>query len=79
MHYATDGQGVIYAGRNNIARDIETNPTSGADIRRLVHRANSAPDLLRAGKAVLAAWEAGDLAAAVRDLAAAIERAEGET
>lgn len=37
----------------------------------------SAPDLLRAAKAVLAAWEAGDLAAAMRELADTVANAEG--
>ncbi len=36
-----------------------------------------APDLLAAGKAVVAAWVSGDLAAAVRSLAAAIAKVDG--
>lgn len=35
----------------------------------------AAPDMLAAGRAVVAAWERGDLAAAVRSLNAAIARA----
>ena len=35
----------------------------------------AAPDLLAAGNAILAAWDKGDLAAAVRTLSAAITKA----
>ena len=41
------------------------------------HLIASAPEMLEAGRAVIAAWESGDLAGAVRDLAAAIASAEG--
>lgn len=41
------------------------------------HLIAAAPDMLTAAKAVIARWESGDLAAAVRDLAAAIAKAEG--
>lgn len=37
----------------------------------------AAAALLRAARRVLATWAAGDLAAAVRDLSAAVARAEG--
>jgi hypothetical protein len=37
----------------------------------------AAPELLEAAEAVVACWERGDLAAAVRDLEAAIARAKG--
>ena len=37
----------------------------------------AAPDLLAAGEAVLDAWEHGDLAAAVRTLSEAINKAKG--
>lgn len=39
----------------------------------------AAPDLLAAGRAVLASWESGDLAGAVRALGAAIAKAEGRS
>lgn len=37
----------------------------------------AAPDLLEAADKVLAAWESGDLATAVRELSAAVEKAKG--
>lgn len=37
----------------------------------------AAPELYTAGKEVIAAWEKGDLAAAVRSLSKAIAKAEG--
>lgn len=37
----------------------------------------AAPDMLTAGQAVLDAWEAGDLAAAVRELQNAVNKAKG--
>ena len=46
--YASDAQGVVYAGRRVIARDNPENPQSAADIAGLVFRANIAADMLEA-------------------------------
>jgi hypothetical protein len=47
-----------------------------AERRKLALVMAAGPDLLEAGKKVLAAWESGDLAAAVRCLDLAVEKAE---
>ena len=44
--------------------------------RRLRALRTFAPDLMAAAKDVVAAWESGDLAAAVRELAATIKQIE---
>lgn len=41
-----------------------------------LHQSNA--ELLEAGEAIIQAWESGDLAAAVRKLAAAIAKAKGQ-
>lgn len=46
-------------------------------IRRREALRRAAPELLVAGEAVIAAWESGDLAGAVRNLAQAIGKAKG--
>ena len=66
---------------------IETNTTGNdcqpvAELRGPDREANAkliaaAPDLLQAAKEVIAAWERGDLAAAVRGLACTVREAEG--
>jgi hypothetical protein len=40
---------------------------------------HAAPDLLSAARLVIARWESGDLAEAVRELSAAVAKAEGGT
>lgn len=52
-------------------RDLEIDQARG-------HMIAAAPDLLAACRVVVANWERGDLAAAVRQCAKAIQTAEGE-
>lgn len=69
---------VIFQGRNRHVL-LVAHPRSGMPEDE--HEANfnlvvAAPCLLAAARGVLGAWEAGDLAEAVRVLAAAVSRAE---
>jgi lipopolysaccharide biosynthesis regulator YciM len=67
-----DGRYLVWVGPELTARDI-----SGSEAEANARLIAAAPDLLAAARAVLAAWEAGDLAAATRQLTDAIARAEG--
>jgi len=53
--------------------------TGGFDKEANARLIAAAPELYAAGRAVVASWERGDLAGAVRSLAAAIAKAEGGT
>lgn len=91
IRYTFDGQGILAADGRAIATDLPTNPKSGADLRELVIRANSAPAMMAALKLLDDRFDAAALKGtrarptvadlnAIWDAArAAIRQAEGRT
>jgi len=79
---AVDARAVdIQDSAEHLASLLRTKETSGAPSREEqdAHLRDAAPDMYAAGRAVVASWEKGDLAGAVRALAAALVRADGGT
>ena len=73
--YVLDARGLPVAAC--YGNTLQERQETCAQIVRAVNAERAAPEMLEAGRAVIAAWESGDLAGAVRDLAAAIASAEG--
>jgi len=75
MNVRGDGKDIACVYAPEWGYDAPTNRLESAANARLIA---AAPDLLEAGEAVIAAWESGDLAAAVHSLDAAIAKARGQ-